>query len=471
MRHFFLRISKLLIAISLVLQLLSAIASTDDLPDLAQNNDERSLSNSSYILGQYWFRKINGSRGLIEFPPAYNYLRQAIAEFIPNTGLTNKTVELALLNSSKMNAFVIPGNHLFIYSDILRVITNESMFMGLLAHEISHLELHHYQRTLENQKNEQTKALLLLLAGVAAATSGNGETSSALWLGGVANQQENLLSYSRAHEKEADRRGRELLDKSGLPQTGMNQLLAALFKEAMGDNRIEFLSTHPLPQNRLSDSLSGEQQKSVLFHPSSSSFRYFRATLLAYRSTLESPKQQTFLRRNLTDDNEYYYALTLSNLLLNNENIASQSLAKITDSNEFIDYLKAITALTLNDLASAEKTIHDRLTLAPDDLTFEYLSGQLQGNARYLYTSDSLLSYQRRMIYRHNIAVAKQSNNHPYALYNYALLQFSLGKEIPALNLINRSIKQSSHSQKQEMQTMKAYLERIIDAQKREKLE
>lgn len=470
MRHFFLGISKLLLTISLVSTTNIASANVSTLPDLARYENERSLANSGYILGQYWFRKINGSAGLIEFPPAYNYLRQAVADIVPNTGLYDKTIDLALLNSTQTNAFVIPGNHLFLYSDILRLINNESTLMGLLAHEISHLELHHYQRSIENQKNEQAKALLLLLAGVAAATAGDGETTSALWLGGMANQVENMLSYSRAHEQEADRRGRELLQQSGYPASGMNELLAGLFKQSMGSNRIEFLSTHPLPQSRLSDSLTGQEQSSVLFSPSSESFRYFRATLLSYRAALEGTKYKDFLRSNLSTSDEYQYGVALAELLMHYQEAALESIKQVQSRNEFVDYLKAIIYLTANQHEQAKRVIDARLALAPNDLTFTYLAGQLNEHKNYLSTSTDQLSYEKRMVYRHNIALARQNNNQPYALYYHALLQFALGKDKPALNLINRAIKQSSDSQRSEMESMKVQLELLEDAQRREDL-
>ncbi len=470
MRHFFLRISKLLLPISLVSIMNLACANANDLPDLARYENERGLSNPSYILGQYWFRKINGSAGLIEFPPAYNYLREAVASIVPNTGLYDKTIDLALLNSTETNAFVIPGNHLFIYSDILRLINNESTLMGLLAHEVSHLELHHYQRSLENQKNEQAKALLLVLAGVAAATAGDGETTSALWLGGMANQVENMLSYSRAHEQEADRRGRELMQLSGFPTSGMNELLAGLFKQSLGSNRIEFLSTHPLPQNRLSDSLTGQEQTSVLFTPSSDSFRYFRATLLSYRAALEGNRYRNFLSSSLTTSDEYHYGLALAELLMHYNETALENINKVQSRNEFVDYLKTIIYLTVDQDEQAKQVIEDRLALAPNDLTFTYLAGQVKEQKPYLRTTPDQLGYEKRMVYRHNIAVARQRNNQPYALYNHALLQFELGKDKPALNLINRAIKQSSGSDRSEMESMKTQLELLEDAQRREDL-
>lgn len=472
MRHFFLSISKLLI-IPLAITF-SQITLSDEyaLPDLARYDNERSLSNPSYILGQYWFRTLNGSSSLIEFPPAYNYLMQAISELAPNTSLRDKTIDFALLNSSQTNAFVIPGNHLFIYSDLLRLIDNESSLMALLAHEISHLELNHYERSLDNQQNEQNKTFMLLLAGIAAASmGGDSETTSALWLGGIANQQENMLTYSRNQEQEADRRGRDLLIDSGKTTNGMDDLFSALMKESMGTNRVEFLSTHPLPENRLSDNLTGEKKTSILFQASSDDFRYFRATLLAYRSVFENTEIESFLKRNIPSADTYQYAVALSQLLTHKESLASNTIKNLNTSNEYVDYLKALVLLATNKNSEAKFIVNQRLNIAPDNLMFQYLSSQLGSESEYISSNNFDFSYEKRMAYRHNIAVAKQKGNQPYALYSHALLEFSFGKDKPSLNLINRAIKLSDGNQKAEMEKVKVTIERIEEAQKKERIQ
>ncbi|MBM6549975.1 M48 family metallopeptidase [Marinomonas ostreistagni] len=472
MRHFFSPISKLLSTLILLTACLPANSYNDlSLPDFTRHQNERSLSNNGYLLGQFWFRKISGSNGLIEYPPAYNYLRQAASEVLPQTGLNNKTLELALLNSRQTNAFVIPGNHLFLYSDILRIIPNEATLMGLLAHEIAHLELNHYERSIENRKNEQGKAIMMLLAGLAASASGDGEATSALWLGGMANQQENLLRYSRAHEHEADRRGRELLERSGLPITGMSELLGALSRQARGSNFPEYLSTHPLPQNRLSDTLNGQQNQSVLFQPSSDGFQYFRASVLAYRAALEDSQAKQLLQRNISDANEFYYAHALALVLNHYPEQAQAELDKVQDSNDFIDYLAVIIALSNNQVEQADAITKRRLALNPSDLTFRYLSGQVSQTGNYLRVNNDMLGYEQRMVYRHNIAIARQRGNDSYALYYHALLEFARGNERSAMHLIKRAERESSGEQQQEIHLKQQQLEQLMDAQKAESLE
>ncbi|WP_377367828.1 M48 family metallopeptidase [Rhodanobacter aciditrophus] len=465
MRHFFLKISKLLIGI---IFFSSPLTVANTLPDFANNQDERALSNPGYILGQYWFRQLSGSSGLIEFPPAYQYLQDAMSRLVPNTDLYNKTIDIGLLNSSQSNAFVIPGNHLFIYSDIMRIITDEAAFLGLLAHEIAHLELNHYERTLESQRNEQNKTLMMLLAGIAAASAGNGEATSALWLGGIANQQENYLRHSRAQEQEADRRGRELLLASGLPVYGMAHLLGALQRQSLGSNRIEFLSTHPLPQTRVSDTLTADPEDSIVFEPSSNEFQYFRATLIAYRAAIEGNQYSNFIARHVTNRDQQHFANALAALLIHHIKDAESHINQVNEVTQFTKYLEGLISLAKNDLSGLKQTVNERLLLSPNDRTFQYLLSQANQTDQYLRTRDDALGYEKRMTYRNNIAVARKQNNHEAALYYQGLLDFSRGWELAALNLINRALRTAEPPLKQEIERSKQHLERIREAQKQQ---
>lgn len=472
MRQFFSQISKSVFVLIMILLYQAPSFAENSLPDLVNNQDERSLSNPSYVLGQYWFRKLNGSTGLIEFPPAYNYLQQALSQIVPSTDLYNKTIDIALLNSSQTNAFVIPGNHLFIYSDILRIIQDETSFLALLGHEIAHLELNHYERSLELQKNETSKTLMLLLAGVAAASAGNGEATSALWLGGIANQQENLLKYSRSQEQEADRRGRELLIDSGLPVSGMNTLLTALFKQSMGANRIEFLSTHPLPKTRISDAFTIDQPKSVVFEPSSDHFLYFRATLLAYRSVIEGNQYRSFLNQHISDEQQRIYAYALAELLTQHTNKATTTLTDLDRklTNQFIEYLRSIVAIAHNDHAKAAKIIESRLTLAPNDLAFRYLESQSGARFSFLKSAQDALGYEKRMVYRNNIATARRQGNLASALYYKGQLEFARGNEHIAMNLINRAIRMTADKHETQFLRTKEEFSSIISAERNQNL-
>ncbi|MBU1467195.1 MAG: M48 family metalloprotease [Gammaproteobacteria bacterium] len=443
--------------------------STASIPDLEANKDERALSNPSYILGQYWFRKLNGSRALIDFPPAYDYLKDALSQILPQTNLYNTTVEMTLLNSSQSNAFVIPGNHLFIYSDIMEMITSEDMLFGLLGHEIAHLDLRHYERQTKHSGEELQKTLVMLGAGIAAALAGAGsDATTALWLGGIANQAENTLTYSRNQEQEADRRGREYLINAGLAPEGMTKLFQAFFKQALGRPKLEYLSSHPSPNSRLSDSFSTETKETILSKNRKTDFEFFRASLLAYRAGIED-KPFTYLDQKIQDNDAKNFAKGLFSYLIQSPDRALIFLNKLEKHNQFTDYLQALSFAASGQTEQGLNIINMRLDLAPKDILFSMLNAQLTKTKPISVYSNYL--YEQRLIWRENIQYYQSRNNIPMALNYRALLDFSQGKDKTAEYLIKRAENDAKDNDKNAIQETAAKFKIINEAEKQEDLE
>jgi beta-barrel assembly-enhancing protease len=447
---------------------LSSVSSAS-IPDLEANKDERALSNPSYILGQYWFRKLNGSRALIDFPPAYDYLKDALSRILPQTNLYNTTVEMTLLNSSQSNAFVIPGNHLFIYSDIMEMITSEDMLFGLLAHEVAHLDLRHYERQTKHSGEELQKTLVMLGAGIAAALAGaGGDATTALWLGGIANQAENTLTYSRNQEQEADRRGREYLINAGLAPEGMTKLFQAFFKKALGRPKLEFLSTHPSPNSRLSDSFSTATKETILSNKTTTDFEYFRATLLAYRAGIED-KPFIYLDQKIQDNDAKIFAKGLFSYLIQSPDRALDYLKKLENHNQFTDYLEALSYAAAGKKDQGLKIINMRLELAPKNIPFSMLDAELKKSKPISVYSNYI--YEQRLIWRANIQYYQSINNIPMALNYRALLDFSQGKDKTAEYLIKRAENDAKENEKNTIQQTSARFKIINEAEKQEDLD
>jgi predicted Zn-dependent protease len=439
------------------------------IPDLEANKDERALSNPSYILGQYWFRKLNGSRALIDFPPAYDYLKDALSLILPQTDLYNTTVEMTFLNSTQSNAFVIPGNHLFIYSDIMEMINNEDMLLGLLAHEVAHLDLRHYERQTKHSGEELQKTLVMLGAGIAAALAGAGsDATTALWLGGIANQAENTLTYSRNQELEADRRGREYLNNAGIAPEGMTKLFQAFFKQALGRPKLEFLSTHPLPNSRLSDSFTTDTKDTILSNTTVSDFEYFRATLLAYRAGLDD-SPYTYLDQKIQSNDAKNYAKGLFSYLIQSPERALVFLSKLEKHNQFTNYLQALSYMASGQADEGLRVINKQLDLAPKNILFSMLHAQLTQSKPISVSSNYL--YEQRLIWRANIQYFQSKDNIPMALNYRALLDFSQGKDKTAQYLIKRAENDAHENEKSIIKNTASFFKIIKEAEKQEDLD
>jgi len=78
------------------------------------------------------------------------------------------------------------------------------------------------------------------------------------------------LSYSRAAEEEADQKGMELLKNTGINPKGMLSFFKYL--QAQRDDQdnnplSQYLSTHPLPQNRTANLVNLANQKDMAYRP------------------------------------------------------------------------------------------------------------------------------------------------------------------------------------------------------------
>ncbi|SBS37464.1 TPR repeat-containing protein YfgC precursor [Marinomonas spartinae] len=439
-----------------------------ELPNLSSTKDERSLSNPSYVIGQHWFRQINSSQAVIAFPPAYNYVRQALSTIVPHTSLDNKMIEITLLNSTQSNAFVIPGNHLFIYSDIMEMITNEDMFYALLSHEVAHLDLNHYERQSQFSSQELSKTLIMIGASLAAAAAGAGsDATSALWIGGMANQAENTLTHSREQEQEADRQGRRYMKAAGLNPQGMNHLFKAMFKASLGRPRLEFLSTHPLPKTRIADSMSFQKEDSILRQKESSrDFLFFRATMLAYRAILSNRVDYALLQ-SIPNEDAYNFAQALVAYLQQSPQKALTFLAKVHTHNRFVSYLKALSLQSDGQKKAALKVVEGVLNLAPNDLSFGTLYATFT-HTKYRGVEVPRYLYEKKQVWEADITYYRDRQNIPIALNYKALLDFSLGQDKEAQRLLFRALQDAKDTDKPLIKRTQDEIDRIKEAEKEE---
>jgi predicted Zn-dependent protease len=114
------------------------------------------------------------------------------------------------------------------------------MILGVLAHEIGHVEKDHSLRQLYRAAG--TAGLIMLVAGDVGSAGEEILTDGAALLS---------LSYSRSAEAEADRISAELMAKAGHDPAAIGRFFA-LLEKTLGDRaETSMLSTHPgTPERR-----------------------------------------------------------------------------------------------------------------------------------------------------------------------------------------------------------------------------
>jgi predicted Zn-dependent protease len=168
------------------------------------------------------------------------------------TPLADRPFTFDIVNDPSVNAFSIPGGHIYINSGLIAQADKADELAGVVAHEISHVVARHVIKQVETQQEigaigsillgQNPGALQQLLAQVIA--------------GGA------MARFSRADEKEADDLGLQFMTKAGYDPHGMLDMFQKLMSLEKGGNSsvARFFADHPGTQDRIND-ISGRIAK------------------------------------------------------------------------------------------------------------------------------------------------------------------------------------------------------------------
>lgn len=133
------------------------------------------------------------------------------------------------------NAFALPDGTIVMTDELVELAGGDTeMLMGVLAHEIGHVDLQHSLRQLYRAAG--IAGLVMLVAGDIGASAEDVLVDGSALL---------VLSYSRSAEADADRHSVELMLKAGYDPAAIARFFT-LIEEKLGDRSdTSMLSTHP----------------------------------------------------------------------------------------------------------------------------------------------------------------------------------------------------------------------------------
>lgn len=153
-------------------------------------------------------------------------------------GINRTTIKVHLLESEDVNAFALPDGHLVVYGGLIADAKNPAELAGVIAHELSHIQLNHVTQKLV--KEIGISALLTLTTG-----SGNGAAIRELA------RTVSATAFDRALETEADKVGVSYLQKAKFdPAPLADFLLRMSEKQSEILEYFTWMSTHPDSRER-----------------------------------------------------------------------------------------------------------------------------------------------------------------------------------------------------------------------------
>ncbi|WP_156492475.1 M48 family metalloprotease, partial [Oleiphilus sp. HI0080] len=253
----------------------SLTLANNNLPTLGNASSNIISIEKERQLGNAWLAALRGQVQTYEQPVVEQYLEQLVYSLAPYSAVADREFRFVVLNSPELNAFAVPGSVVGINAGLFLHASSEQEFASVIAHELAHLSQRHYARRLEQQQLSTPLTLAGVLASVVIAATTGAEAGIATLASTQALSVEKSLSYSRQNEEEADRIGIETMYASDYNPRAMPKMFERMLKNArlQGNTPPEYLSTHPLSENRVSDTRNRAEQypvkpyqDSVLFH-------------------------------------------------------------------------------------------------------------------------------------------------------------------------------------------------------------
>ncbi len=163
--------------------------------------------------------------------------------------LKDQTARLVFRQSEEIgpNAFALPGGLVVLTDELVEIAEDQAGVIGVLAHELGHVQLKHPARRLV--RSLMALALVSLIFDDAATFAEELAAISGSLIS---------LAYTREFEEEADRAGKEILIGAGLSPIPLANLLQKLSDgcEENCSQLPEWLTTHPSVPSRIEFLLS-----------------------------------------------------------------------------------------------------------------------------------------------------------------------------------------------------------------------
>jgi predicted Zn-dependent protease len=141
-----------------------------------------------------------------------------------------------------VNAFALPGGHIYVYSGLLKMADDEAELACILGHEIAHVTQRHVAERLVAAYGLDA-LLTIALGNDPGAIS---QIAAQIVAGGT------MMKFSRVQESEADAKGVPYAVRAGYDPNGFIRFFNKL-KKGEGPGVLVFLQDHPLPSDRIED--------------------------------------------------------------------------------------------------------------------------------------------------------------------------------------------------------------------------
>ena len=355
-------------------------ALAEGLPDLGESAQLDLSPQMERRIGESIMRDIRlHEPGYVDDPEINGYLNRLGRGLARQSDEAKQEFEFFALRDATLNAFAMPGGYIGVHTGLILSAQSESELASVLAHEISHVTQRHLARMVSKQSEGQLAGLAALAVAILAARSSPDAAIGAAIAGQAAGIQ-HQLNYSRDFEREADRVGLQLLEKSGYDIRGMGSFFERLqkFGRLYENNAPAYLRTHPLTTERIADMGNRIQQRPYRQAPDSTDFVLVRAKLRSELGTSQDAVadfESQMRERKFASEPGAVFGLARAYLRNKNLDQAERQLAalrRLKVEAAMVDTLAAELRITRGDLPGAVAILRTASARYPQDRAIAY---------------------------------------------------------------------------------------------------
>jgi predicted Zn-dependent protease len=164
------------------------------------------------------------------------------------------SVDVVLLNSSTVNAFVSQGQRVYLFAGLILEADNVNQIQGVVAHELGHVAGGHVIRIQSGASEATGITIATMILGALAVAAGAGDAGVGIMMAGQRAALGRFLAFSRAQESSADSAAATYLSKAGISARGLLETYAKFqnreYRLAVYETD-SYDRTHPLSRDRI----------------------------------------------------------------------------------------------------------------------------------------------------------------------------------------------------------------------------
>ncbi|WP_245586057.1 M48 family metalloprotease [Solimonas soli] len=305
-----------------------------DLPQLGEPADNTLSPMQERALGARVTAELYRENYTVEDPQLIDYINAIGYKLAGASSTTPPPLTVFVVQDPRINAFALPGGYMGINAGTLLAADNESELAGVMGHELAHITQRHIARTAEDTEVGTIATWLAVIAAIIAGSANPDVVMGALAVGQGINYQRQV-SYTRAHEQEADRIGIQTMAAAGFDPNGMASFFGKLQQQSRlyGNGIPEILLTHPLSTNRMAEAAARAAELPRIRHEDPIEFFVMRARARVLSAEMPGEALDYFANELKAgrDTIENRYGLAFAQFKQSQVVAAMQTLAPLVD--------------------------------------------------------------------------------------------------------------------------------------------